>query len=71
MKQYLFEKHKSIHLGEVGYFLNCSTVSSPPQISLASTIWDNSDDIKFDFSYLIKQILSLNNLNLIFLKFLK
>ena len=32
--EYLFEKHKSIHLGEVGYFLNCSTVSSPPRLVL-------------------------------------
>jgi hypothetical protein len=53
--EYLFAKAKSKHLGFVLKVLNLLTVLSPPQIILASTFCDSSDDINSEFSYFINK----------------
>ena len=60
--EYLLANARSIHLGFVLKVLNLLTVLSPPQIILASTILESSDDIKSEFSYFTN-----NNLLKIFL----
>ena len=62
----LLAKVKSMHLGWVSKLLNFFTVSSPPQITLASANLDNCKEISSEFSYLMRVIQLIMLLNFFF-----